>query len=259
MQDRDGTPRLLYARVCRPAGDPPARAVVLNHGNGALYAAEQPLLCTHEAVEWFLRRGYAVMMPIRRGFGATGGKYSEGLAAGPHGVRSCEDQNPYLQALEGTRNVEAAVDYVTALPGVQPRDAVVLGVSTGGYASIAYSSVPHPKVGALINVSGGRGGRGGSTIAQVCHADRVIDGVRRFGETAQTPMLWVYATNDHVISPDLARQMHKAYTEAGGKAEFSQTGTFGFDGHALFLGWSGSLMWGPPVERYLARQFGGEH
>ena len=60
-----------------------------------------------------------------------------------------------------------------ALPGVQLDKAVVLGVSTGGYASIAYASTHHPKVNAIINVSGGKG----SGSNQVCATESRSPGV----------------------------------------------------------------------------------
>ena len=256
MQDQDGTPRLLYARVCRPRGDAPARVVAINHGTGLTRTILEPAACGDETTEWFLQRGYMVIMPLRRGYGATGGPFSEHLAVGPQGIRRCDDVQPALTGLEAARDIAAAVDYATALPGARPDGAVVLGVSTGGYATMAFNSTPHPKVAAAINVSGGSGGRFGGGLGQVCHADRMIEGAAKFGATTQLPMLWLYARNDTYFSPDLGRAMHREFTSAGGQAEFVETSVFGFDGHALFNGMGGSSLWGPPVERYLAQRLG---
>lgn len=253
-RDADGTPRLLYAQVCRPEGTAPARVVVLNHGTGPDRPALQPTACDSEAAEWFLRRGYLVVAPVRRGYGATGGAWGEDLArSGP----GCDGVDPYRQALETARDIGAAVDYATALPGARTDGAVVVGQSTGGYGTIAYASLPHPKVTALVNFAGGRGGSVGGNIGNVCHADRLVEGAGRFGATAGgTPMLWLYASNDHFFSPDLGRAMHRAFTAAGGKAEFVETGISGFDGHGSFRSFGGSQRWGPILERYLAQQPG---
>ena len=256
MQDADGTPRLLYAHVCRPEGSAPARVVVLNHGTGPDRPIVQAYACDDETPEWFLRRGYLVIAPLRRGYGATGGAYSEDLAVGPRGARRCDEVDPYRQALETARDIAAAVDYATTLPGARPDGAVVVGVSTGGYGTIAYASQSHPMVAALVNVSGGRGGRIGGGLGQVCHADRLVEGAGRYGATASTPMLWLYATNDSFFSPDLGRAMHAAFTGAGGQAEFVETGVFGYDGHGMLGGFASSQRWGPLVESYLARQLG---
>ena len=247
MREQDGTQRLLYSRVCLPEGKVSARIVVINHGTGPARLVEQPQSCTHEAPEWFLRRGYAVMMPMRRGFGNTGGTLNENLVTGPSTGRRCNGSDPYPQGLEAARDIAAAVDYATALPGVQPDKAVVLGVSTGGYATIAYASTHHPKVNAIINVSGGKG----SGSNRVCAVDQFLEAVAKFGETSRTPMLWVYAHNDLFFSPDYARSLHTAFTGTGGQAEFVNVGLYGFDGHSLFFGWNGSALWGPPVDHYL--------
>lgn len=252
-KDADGTPRLLYANVCRPEGAQPARVVVLNHGTGPDRPALQPYACSDEAPEWFLGRGYLVAAPVRRGYGVTGGAWGEDLA---RSGRGCDGVDPYRQALETARDIAAVVDYATALPGARPDGAVVVGQSTGGYGTIAYASLPHPKVAALINFAGGRGGRVGGQIGNVCHADRLIEGARRYGATASTPMLWLYSTNDSYFSPDLGRAMHAAFTEAGGKAEFIETAVSGFDGHGSFRSFTGSQRWGPMLDRYLAQQLG---
>lgn len=257
LREPDGTPHLIYSHVCRPEGETPARVVVLNHGTGLDRLVLRPYACDAEFVEWFLRRGYLVVAPVRRGYGATGGPWAEDLAVGPKGTGGCEGVNPYLQALETARDIAAAVDYATALPGARPDGAVVVGISTGGYGTIAYNSQPHPKVTALVNVSGGRGGRFRGGLGQVCHADRLIEGAGRYGTTASTSMLWLYATNDSFFSPDLGRAMHAAFTASGGKAEFVETGLSGYDGHGMFGTFAGSQRWGPLLEGYLAQQHGG--
>jgi len=257
MSDRDGTRRLLYARVCRPEGDAPAPVALLNHGTGPTRYILEPQACSDEAPRWFLDRGYMVVMPIRRGYGATGGPDSAFLALGPGGLRKCDDLEPAVIASEAARDIEAAVKYATALPGARSDNAVVLGVSTGGYTVIAMDSQPNPSVAAMVNVSGGIGGRIGGAIGQVCHADRMVRDAGRLGATATIPMLWLYARNDSFFSPDLGRAMYAAFTSAGGKAEFVETRIFGNDGHALFVGDGGSGVWGPPLERYLAQRTSG--
>lgn len=253
-QDADGTPRLLYANTCRPEGTGPFRVAVLNHGTGPDRPVIAPAACDSEVAEWFLHRGYLVVAPIRRGFGATGGRWGENEAStGP----GCNGAAPYRQALETARDIGAAVDYATALPGARPDGAIVVGQSTGGYGTIAYASLPHPKVVALVNFAGGRGGRVGNNIGNVCHSDRLVEAAGRFGATAgATPMLWLYATNDAFFSPDLGRAMLAAFTAAGGRAEFVETGVSGLDGHGSFRSIGGSSRWGPILDRYLAQRTG---
>src|SRR5919109_1441163 len=69
------TGRTLAATVLRPEGQGPYGAVILNHGVSASArerARESSDLLINAAAV-FARRGYVVVMPLRRGFGATGG------------------------------------------------------------------------------------------------------------------------------------------------------------------------------------------
>lgn len=65
--------------------------------------------------------------------------------------------------------------------------------------------------------------------------------------------LWVYAQNDHFFSPQLAVEFYRAFTTAGGRAQFVSAGPFGTDGHRLFSE-VGSLIWMPMVDAFLQKQ-----
>src|SRR5215469_16642251 len=78
----DGNVAEMQTRLCRPAGGTPAGLVVINHGSppdAAVRPRMRPGSCGQEAAQWFLGRGYAVAMPLRRGYGATGGDYAESI------------------------------------------------------------------------------------------------------------------------------------------------------------------------------------
>ncbi|MBV9782404.1 MAG: prolyl oligopeptidase family serine peptidase [Acidisphaera sp.] len=248
--DAAGQTVRLQARVCRPAGDAPARLVVINHGsppNAAARPRMQLGRCEQEAAQWFLRRGYVVVFALRRGYGATGGGWAEGYGG-------CTHPNYVRGGDETARDINAVVDYATALPFVRPDGAVVVGQSAGGWGTIAYDSVPHPKVAAFVVMAGGRGGHENNEANQNCHPERLATAAGHFGATATTPMLWIYAANDSFFAPPIVHDFHEAFIDAGGKAELHQLGPYDGDGHQLFLGPGGSAIWGPLVERYLAQQ-----
>jgi dienelactone hydrolase len=254
MRDKDGIPHLLYTRICRPRRETPARVVLINHGSPpdpGVRPRMQPATCESEAVQWFLTRGYLVVIGMRRGYGATGGVWAEGNGG------ACSAENYQRAGLEGVRDLEAIVSYATMLPYARPDGAVSVGQSAGGWATDAYDSVPHPKVVAMVSMAGGRGGHYNNASNNNCRPDELARAAGMFGRTASTPMLWVYAANDSFFAPAIATAMHAAFTAAGGKAELVQPGAFGNDGHGLFFGRGGSAIWGPLMERYLASRQAG--
>ena len=247
--DAAGHTTLLQARVCHLAGDAPARLVVINHGSPA-NSAQRPEMklgrCDQEAAEWFLKRGYVVVFALRRGYGATGGEWAEDYGG-------CKYPDYVAAGIETARDINAVVDYATALPFVRPDGAVVVGQSAGGWGTIAYGSLPHPKVAAFVVMAGGRGGHRNDVPNENCRPDLLVEATSQFGKTATTPMLWIYTANDTYFAPPIARAMYQAFTAAG-TTEFVQPGPYGDDGHHLFFGPGGSVVWGPLVEQYLSRQ-----
>jgi dienelactone hydrolase len=222
MTDAAGAPHLLYARLCRPLGETPARMVVFAHGTPADPAAS-----------------------VRRGYGATGGAYAEVQG-------SCDHADFISPGLESARDIAATVDYAATLPFIRPQGMVLIGQSTGGWATIVYNSQPHPRVTALINMSGGRGGHHENRPNNNCSPDRLAEAAGQLGARAATPMLWIYTANDSFFSPTIAGAMYAAFTRAGGRAEYDAMPGFGSDGHDMLLLRGGSAIWGPLVERYLA-------
>lgn len=241
---------MLQTRVCRPAGTGRARLVVINHGSPP-DASDRPRMtvgrCGQESAQWFLSRGYVVAFPLRRGYGATGGAWAEGYGR-------CEAADYAAAGIETARDIAAVVDYATELPFVRADGVVVVGQSAGAWGTIAYDSLPHPKVAAFVAMAAGRGGHQDRVPNRNCHPEWLAAAAGQYGRTATTPMLWVYAANDSFFAPPIAVAMHSAFTAAGGTAELVQPGPFDTDGHRLFFGQGGSAIWGPLVERYLRRQ-----
>jgi dienelactone hydrolase len=240
----------LAARICRPSGDEPARLVILNHGSPA-NPSDRPHMqlgrCEQEPAQWFLQRGYVVVFALRRGYGQTGGEWMEGYG-------ECSNPNFERGGLSTARDIDAIVEYATALPFVKPDAVIVAGQSAGGWGTIAYDSRQHPKVAAFINFAGGRGGHRDNRPNDNCRPEALVQAAGHYGTTASTPMLWIYAANDSFFAPRLAAAMWHAFSASGGKGDFEQLPAFGKDGHGLFSQPGGSKIWGPLVERYLAQQ-----
>lgn len=250
VADESGGTTPIQTRLCLPAGNRPAPLVVINHGsppNAAARARTQLHRCDEEATRWFLRRGFAVAYPLRRGYGENGGPT-------PESVPECAKADYVRSGLETARDIGGVVVALTRLPMIKPDHAVIVGQSAGGLGTVAYDSVPHPQVIAMVSMAGGRGGHYHMQAGQNCHPERLVAAAGRFGATASTPMLWVFTANDSYFAPPIAEAMHRAFTQAGGRADLKQIGAFGSDGHALFFSRAGVAIWGPLIEPYLAQR-----
>ncbi len=242
-----GGTRHLFARLCRPATEREARVVVFAHGtppDPSVRPTMKPLSCESEAAQWFLKRGYMVLAAMRTGFGQTGGDYAEQSMP-------CGRMDYVRSGRDTARQIAAAVDYATSLPGARPTGAIVVGQSAGGWGAVAYNAMPHPKVDAIVSMAGGRGGHMGGRANDNCRPEQLALAAGTFGAEAATPMLWIYTANDSFFAPPLASSMHANFAQAGGQARFVQLGPFANDGHGLFLGRGGSAIWGPLLARYL--------
>jgi dienelactone hydrolase len=230
----------LTMRVCRPLADAPARVVILNHATPAAQADRQqmqPESCTGPAAQWFLTHGYVVALPLRRGHGDTG--------PWPEDPGSCTAPN-YVQAgLAGAADIAAAVDYAITLPYVQPDRAIVAGGGSGGWATLAYGSLPHPKVSALISI-------GGSSAGQTCRGDLLAYSAAYFATTTRSPVLWISAANDPAIGPQTAKSVAQSYQAAGGALQFEPAPAFDGNGATLLFAPTGPAIWGKLVAQYLS-------
>ena len=237
----------ITARLCRPELPGPVPLAIINHGspaNASLRVHTRPAACDSEAVAWFTSRGFAVLLPLRRGYGASGGNWAEAYG-------SCNGADFVAGGRETARDIRAAIDYAARLPGIRPQGILVVGQSAGGWGALALASENPPQVGAIVNMAGGRGGWAQQVPNTNCRPDRLVSGAAEFGRTARLPSIWLYTANDTFFGPSLAAEMHRAY---GGTAQFVPLPAWGQDGHSLFFGRGGSATWGPVVEAFLRRQ-----
>jgi len=72
------------------------------------------------------------------------------------------------------------------------------------------------------------------------------------GKSSRIPTLWIYSSNDNIISLPQAKQLHAAYVGAGGNAEFIVAPSFQNDGHGIFR--YGIPIWTPYVDSFLQKQ-----
>jgi dienelactone hydrolase len=231
----------LEATLYRPPGPGPFPLLVLSHGTCRNPRQRAGTRLRYDAQSWeFVSMGFAVVIPMRRGYGHSEGEYaeSEGL---------CNNSHFYEAGLESARDLRATVEYVSALPGIDRERLVLAGHSSGGFASLILASQGVPGVRGVINFAGGRG----SSARQNCSPDKLIEACALAGRTTRVPSLWIYAQNDTYFPPPLAREMSAAYRQAGGPVEFVMLPPFSEEGHYLFTDVRGLAPWTPVVNRFL--------
>ena len=237
-----GVQRLnLEASLYRPSSPGPFPLVVLSHGTPRPPRQRVGERLRYDAQSWkFVSMGFAVVIPMRRGYGHSQGDYAEGEGL-------CANSHFYEAGLESARDLQATVKYVSALPGIDRERLVLAGHSSGGFASLVLASQGLPGVRGVINFAGGRG----SSEILNCSPDKLIGACALAGRTTRVPTLWIYAQNDSYFPPSLARKMSAAFRQAGGQVEFVMLPPFSEEGHYLFTDVRGLARWTPEVNRFL--------
>jgi len=238
---------LMRTTVFRPPGDGPFPLVVMNHGTtqNAVQRQYFPILEFEAAALWFAKQGYVVAAPQRPGHGETGGVFLEDLA-------NCELADFRAAGLAAAANIQSAIDYMTTQSFVQKDGVVVVGQSAGGWSSLALASQNPPRLRAVIEFEGGRGGHFGGKPNENCKPDNLVAVAGEFGSTARVPTLWIYTQNDSFFGPALSKRMYEAWKAAGGDAEYHLMPAFKEDGH-FFVDYPDAVpVWSPIVTKFLA-------
>ena len=215
--------------------------VVITHGSARKpeeHAEVTPWAFIPQA-QWFARRGWVVIVVVRRGYGHSGGEQD-----GRHAGR-CPATDYQSAAEYSAQDLRVAMDFARTLPNVDPERAIAVGVSTGGMATVAFTAQAPPQLVAAINFAGGRGSQADH---DVCNPDDLIHAYKDFGKRSRVPMLWLYAQNDKFFWPELAQEFDAAFRSQGGNDQFVLAPPIGDDGHSLFRHVSA---WSDTVDAFL--------
>lgn len=240
----------LVATIYRPQGDGPFPLIVLSHGSPT-NAADRGKMGRYRVlsrIREFTRRGFAVIVPMRRGYGETGGAWAETYFR-------CSAPDYYAAGMQAAVDLVATVDYARRLEYVNRERIILLGQSAGGFASIAAASHSPPGVIAVVNLSGGRGGRPKTQPGEPCDPDNMTRAIARFAQTIRVPVLWHYAENDRYFAPEHVLAWFQAFESAGASGTLVMQPPFGEDGHGMFASPAGLPLWTAAFDAFL-RQIG---
>ena len=244
-----GVETKLAMTVFYPQGEGPFPVAILNHGtpwgDGARRAMGR--WSEPEPVNALVERGYVVAIPMRQGFGATGGRYKASIG-------SCVDPDFYNGTLRAAEDIMAAIEHVKTLPSIDNTRILLVGHSAGGIAAMAAASMQADGVKAVMNFSGGRGGgQSGSKRGVPCFPDRMAEAIGRYAQTIDAPVLWYYVENDSFFGPEVVRSWFESFLRNGGKGELVfHPGSSMSDGHQFIKLSGSSKAWGPVLDEFLA-------
>jgi dienelactone hydrolase len=236
----------LTATVFRPSGAGPFPLIVLSHGNPPS-AQDRPKIKRFRIIPQireFVKRGFVVIVPIRRGYGATGGDYAEdyGKCSAPYYTDS---------GLEAAKDIIATINFAVKLPSVNPDKILLVGQSAGGFASLAAASLNPPGVIGVVNFSGGRGGRPATNPGDPCEPNSMAMTIEKYAKTTKVPVLWHYAENDRYFGPKYVREWFSDFQKAGAQGRLVMQPPFGKDGHLVFTSKDGIPIWTPEFDNFL--------
>lgn len=227
----------METTVFKPNGDGPFPLLVINHGK----ALGNPKLQSRDRFIYmataFVRRGYAVMVPMRTGFAQSTGRYID------YGCNMTA--NGHSQASD----VLDAINYARQQSWIDADRIVVAGQSYGGLASVALTTQDIPGVRGVMNFAGGLRVHGDACDWR----GALVQAFASYGRKSKVDSLWLYGANDSYFNPELASRMHKAFVRAGGHAQLVSYGDFKRDAHTMLASRDGEKIWLPEAERFLQR------
>lgn len=234
----------LTGTLFQPPGPGPFAVAILSHGSPAR-ARERDLMGRYRLIPQIrelMRMGLAVLVPMRRGYGASPGDFAEGFGActAPRFDRSGD---------ESARDVLSAIEYARGRSSLNPDKIVLVGQSAGGFASLAAAAKAPAGVVAVVNLAGGRGGNGRDGMP--CAPQAMAAVMATYGATTRAPVLWLYAENDKYFGPAVSRAWYAAFEQGGGKGSYVLVPPHGNDGHLLFYAADGAFIWSPIVQGFL--------
>lgn len=221
----------------KPPGEGPFPLLLMNHGKERGKPAAQKRDRFLAMGREFVRRGYAVAVPMRKGFSKSEGVYSD-FGCNMH-------DNGMLQA----DDIEAALRSLTKMSWVDHDRVIVAGQSYGGLATMAFGTRQFPGVRGLLNFAGGLRIDGNYCDWKAA----LVTAFTSYGSRTSLPSLWFYGENDSYFDPSLAQRLQTAYQSAGGSSQLIAYGSFKSDSHGLISSRDGIPVWWPETERFLQR------
>jgi pimeloyl-ACP methyl ester carboxylesterase len=238
----DGQTVHLQIIVSKPRGKGPFPLLVFNHGSvgrGQNEAAARAVRVFHPVTQYFLSKGWMVVVPQRRGRGWSDGLHDEGLV-NDRSRYSCDPKIAIDGLNAAIEDVDAVMENLLARPEVDAERVVMGGNSRGGGLALAYAGKYPEKVRGVINASGGWHGTVCASFISI-HRRLATDAAR-----SSKPTLWLHGGKDTEIDLKSSEAVFEMFRHKGGTGTFVP---FPEAGHNLL--WE-NRNWIQPVGQFMA-------
>ncbi len=192
---------------------------------------------------YFVAKGFVVLIPTRIGYGLTGGPDVEYTG-------ECGSKNYLGGVAPIVSETQQILAYAEKLPYVDSTKGIVMGESFGGIGAIAIASSEIKSVIGVINISGGDGGSL-AHLEKPCRPDQLSTAFAQYGKTNRVPSLWMYSLNDRYWGVEYPQQWFTAFNYAGGKGEFVSLPADKGNGHYIFT--RNPDAWHPAFEAFIRK------
>ncbi|HMS27399.1 MAG TPA: CocE/NonD family hydrolase [Burkholderiaceae bacterium] len=244
----------IQTHVFKPNGAGPFPVLLFSHGRSGDQSEranlKNPLAFGH--VRFWLNKGYAVVAPVRIGYGETGGADREGAGAKYDANGTCISRpDPANTAKYAMLSTEFVLQWVREQAWANKDRILLEGQSVGGLTTIALCAQNPPGVMGCINFAGGAGGSPASK-GNMCHPEILGQMMAQYGASTKLPNIWFYAENDMYWGPESPKIWHKNFAEGGSASQFVATNPVpNADGHSLLL--RGGTLWSLPLNAWLKK------
>jgi dienelactone hydrolase len=179
--------------------------------------------------EYFVSKGFAVILPTRIGYGVSGGPDADYSGA-------CGNKN-YLEARKvGIDQSKQVLNHVFDFSYIDRTKGIVVGQSVGGFTTIGLSAENISGLKGAINFAGGDGGDPIKSAEKPCGDYLIKDTFAKYGASNKVPTLWLYSVNDKFWGEQLPKDWFAGFQKAGGKGQFISLPAYKEDGHSIFRG-----------------------
>ncbi|CAO6132449.1 COG0412 Dienelactone hydrolase and related enzymes [Candidatus Pelagibacterales bacterium] len=179
--------------------------------------------------EYFVSKGFTVILPTRIGYGVSGGPDADYSGA-------CGNKN-YLEARKvAIDQSKQVLNHVFDFSYIDRTKGIVVGQSVGGFTTIGLSAENIPGLKGAINFAGGDGGDPIKSAEKPCGDYLIKDTFAKYGASNKVPTLWLYSVNDKFWGEQLPKDWFAAFQKEGGKGQFISLPAYKEDGHSIFRG-----------------------